>query len=63
MAVDAWPDTQCGVPEITVSPEECSCEDSSKVDQPLQYQIQGAVPYDKVAPSKCTAHLELSTNA
>ena len=54
MAVDAWLDTQSGVPEITVSPDECSCEDSSKVYWPLQCQIQGAIPYDKVAPSRCT---------
>ena len=54
MALDAWLDTQCGVPEITVSPDACSCEDSSKVYGPLQCQIQGAVPYGKVAPSRCT---------
>ena len=48
MAVDAWLDTQCGVPEITVSPDECSCEDSSKVYRLLQCQIQGAIPYGKV---------------
>ena len=30
MAVDAWLDTQCGVPEITVSPNECSCEDAQR---------------------------------
>ena len=39
---------QCGVPEITVSPDECSCEDSSKVYWPLQCQIQGAILYGKV---------------
>ena len=44
IAVDAWLDTQCGVPEITVSPDECSYEDSSKVYRPLQRQIQGAIP-------------------
>ena len=48
MAVDAWLDTQCGVPEITVSPFECSCEDSSKVYWPLQCQIQGAVRYGRL---------------
>ena len=53
MAVDAWLDTQCGVPEITVSPDECSCEDGSKVYQLLQCQIQGAILYGKVAPSRC----------
>ena len=53
-AVDAWLDTQCGVPEITVSPDECSREDSSKVYRPLQCQIQDAIPYGKVAPSRCT---------
>ena len=47
MAVDAWLDTQCGVPEITGSPSECSCEDSSKVYQRLQCPIQGAIPYGK----------------
>ena len=40
MAIDAWPDTQRGVPEITVSPDECSCEDSSKVYRPLQCQFR-----------------------
>ena len=54
MAVDTWLDTQYGLPEITVSPDECSCKDSSKVDQLLQCQIQGAVLYGKVAPSRCT---------
>ena len=53
MAVDAWLDTRCGVPEITVSPDDCSCEDSSKVYRPLQCQIQGAVPYGKVVPFRC----------
>ena len=52
----AWLDTQYGVPEITVSPDECSCEDSSKVYRPLQCQIQGAIPYGKFAPSRCTVH-------
>ena len=54
MAVDAWLDTQCGVPEITVSPDECSCEDSWEIYRLLQCQIQGAIPYGKVAPSRCT---------
>ena len=56
MVDDSWLDTQCGVPEITVSPDECSCEDSSKVYRLLQSQIQGAIPYGKVAPSRCTVH-------
>ena len=44
MAADTGLDTQCGVSEITVSPDECSCEDRSKVCRPLQCQIQGAIP-------------------
>ena len=37
----------------------CSCEDSSKVYWPLQCQIQGAIPYSKVAPSRCTVRCNL----
>ena len=48
MAVDAWLETQCGVPEITVSLDECSREDSSKVYQLLQCQVQGAMPYGRL---------------
>ena len=41
MAVDTWLDTQCGVPEITVSPDECSCEDNSKVGHfSVKFKVQ-----------------------
>ena len=57
MAADAWLHTQFGVPEIAVSPDKCSYEDSSKVYRPLQCQIQGAIPYGKLY----TAHAVVLT--